>query len=138
MLVTGHLQGPAAVRDRPLGAMAFFQGMQRLQLLVPAPLQIGGNGSIFWVHGVVLAACPRGLETRLFNRVFELLDLVQPDSPSRPAQLRFQRLYPFNHLTRDRAINSHPAEADTTHFGPFAESPATGVALREGLDAAVP
>jgi hypothetical protein len=41
------------------------------------------------------------------------------------------------HLARDRAINPHPAKADTTHFGPFAKSPAAGIALREGLAAAV-
>jgi hypothetical protein len=114
-------------------AELLFQGMQCLQLLVPAPLQIGSNEPIFRVHGVVLTARPCGLEARLFDRVLELLDLVQFLSPQIPhrGQRSFdsERLYSVKHLTRDRAINPHPAEADATHFRPFAESPATGIAL---------
>jgi len=49
--------------------------------LVPAPLQIGSNEPIFRVHGVILTARPGGLKARLFDRVFELLDLVQFLSP---------------------------------------------------------
>jgi hypothetical protein len=62
-------------------AEPLLQGTQRLQLLVPAALQIGGNESIFRVHAVILTARPCGLEARLFDRVFELLDLVQFLSP---------------------------------------------------------
>src|SRR5512145_1026571 len=107
--------------------------MQRLQLLVPAPLQIGSNEPIFRVHGVILTARACSLEARLFDRIFELLDLVQLLTPQilHRGQRSFdsKRLSPVKHLTRDGAINPHPAEADATHFCPFAESPTTGIAL---------
>ena len=122
-------------------AELLLQGMKRFELLVPAALQIRGNESIFRVHGVILTACPCGLEARLFDRVFELLDLVQFLSPQvlhrSYRSFDSKRLDSIKHLTGDCAINPHSSETDTTHFRSFAESPTTGVALREGLDAAV-
>ena len=115
--------------------------MQSLELFVPASLQIGSNEPIFGVHRVILTARPCSLEARLFNRIFELLEFTQSLSPKalHRGQRSFdsKRLHPVKHLTRNRAINPHPAKADTTHFRPLAKSPAAGIALREGLAAAV-
>ena len=115
--------------------------MQSLELFVPASLQIGSNEPIFGVHRVILTARPCSLEARLFNRIFELLEFTQSLSPKalHRGQRSFdsKRLHPVKHLTRNRAINTHPAKADTTHFRPLAKSPAAGIALREGLAAAV-
>ncbi len=111
-----------------------LQIVQLYQLLVPTPLQLTGNQAIVRIDGVVLAACPSGLELGPLNSVLDLLALVAlaliVGLHCGKRGLDTERLQPIKDFLRDSSIDPHAAESDAVidRFG--AEGAAADISLR--------
>ena len=91
-----------------------FEGSYSEEPFIPAPFEVGGDETIFRIHGIVLTMRPASLKSDLFQCVFQLTPLVRlfllEARHRRQRGFDAERLHAVDDLLRDGTIDPHSAK----------------------------